>query len=149
VRLPDGTEARMIGWHEQRARIEPLGDGRFALVVAHERGMTRLEGEQAERMLVRLLMRCNEGAGPPGDLETAMELIARAGGSERFMVAMMKPGAFGISDWRVQKLPSELTLAMEIALHEESERRNDRIAVLPLKGAALDARDRAAVVETL
>lgn len=149
VPLPDGTEARLTGWHEQKARIEPLGDGRFALVVAHERGMTRLEGEQAERMLVRLLTRCNAGSGAPGDLDRALELIAQAGGAERFMVEVLKPGAFGIRGWRVQKLPLELTLAMEVALHEESERRNDRIAVLPLKGAALDARDRAAVVETL
>lgn len=83
-------------------------------------------GEEARRVAARLLPRINAGGGRRSTVQDAVTRIEEAGHPEEFLrevTAWRKQGFMGDPTGVVQKLPKPTRLALEMALHEESERR--------------------------
>lgn len=148
VRLPDGRLAKLVPWHERKARLERSGDG-WVLVLTHSLGETRHVGDEAKRLLGRLLARVNADGGMPDDLDAAIEVAARAGDVDRLILELMKPEAGVISDWRLANLPAEVAMAMEMLLHEAEERRALSGSLALARSAAAEAGDQARIAATL
>jgi hypothetical protein len=132
------------------------GGGGVALRLAHEGGSAELAGEDARRALGVLLARSNAwGAAVPavreavrrideqrdaaGWLRAAARLSSRPGG--RVMAKMRRVGALALT-------PVE-RLALEMALHEEQERRVLEGELAVLAEAWAEAEEVAAIADTL
>ena len=141
--------------HLRESSITPAGGG-VALRLAHDGGEAALEGADAGRALGVLLARSNAwGAAAPavreavrridergdaaGWLRAAARLSTRPGG--RVMAKMRRVGAFALT-------PVE-RLAVEMALHEEQERRILEGELATLAEAWADAEAIAAIADAL
>lgn len=83
-------------------------------------------GDEARRVAARLLPRINAGGGRRSTVQDAVTRIEEAGHPEEFLrevTTWRKQGFIGDQTGLVQKLPKPTRLALEMALHEESERR--------------------------
>jgi hypothetical protein len=83
-------------------------------------------GEEARRVAARLLPRITAGGGRRSTVQDAVTRIEEAGHPEEFLrevTVWRKQGFMGDQAGLVSKLPKPTRLALEMALHEESERR--------------------------
>ena len=145
------NEGRLVGitpMQERHARLERRGGG-WALIVRHREGETTYTGAEAVRVLRKLLWRRNMNGASLEDISAAVEMIDRVGGTERAIAEWMKPGATDVKDWRIQKLPKQLALAFEIAVHEESERREVEGELAITRAEARLAESRALIAEQI
>lgn len=120
VALPDGVR-RLRGRDVQAAALAPDGDG-WAVTLPDRGAVARLTGADAERALRTLAASAN-GRGARGTaVGRAVALLDEAGSSVRFLSALARAtdrsglGALGT-------LPTDVALALEMALHEDAERR--------------------------
>lgn len=178
IYLDDGPEksaraVSLIG--AERARLVPEGIGRFALVVDTQPGrrnafwdagwpgkpdQIRFEGTDALRAASRLLPHVNRGGGGAADVREAVELLDAAGGSEALFAQLARDGRRYWSgwDWRpqgqengptVSKLAARARLALEMAAHEEQERRALDGELRELEAAWQQAEEIAAIADDL
>jgi len=117
--LRDGRRARLTGRHERRARLVVEGET-WMLRVRHDRGESLLVGRQAVRVLAILLARRNFSGAAKVEVATAIEMVERAGGSDRVFTTWLRPLRV---DGTLRRLPKTLALALEMATHEQDERR--------------------------
>lgn len=140
ARLRD-PHGQLIHVAQQDLRATTIGighDGGFALNVAHgERRTTRFEGTHARRAATVLFPAVNNRGGTPEDVQTALKRLIHAGSAEQFLtnVTRQSPrlpkGASPSADATFDPydpsgllaLPTSLGLAIEMALHDEQERR--------------------------
>ena len=97
------------------------GDGRFW---ADKREW--YEGEDARRAMNSILSLINFGGGRSRDVAHAVSRIEDHGHSQRFLTATVEEqeryASKGIPGW-IHKMPKPTRLALEMAVHEEDERR--------------------------
>jgi hypothetical protein len=157
-------------WHLRQTRFDDPGDdGPLALHLAHTRGTTRLTGRAAERAAARVLPAANRLLGARDDVRRAVQRIEAAGSGERFLAATARraaaltrrePNAFDrlhvgtIED--PARLPTgllalepSLRLALEMALHEDDERRALEGELAALEAAWRGAESIAAIADDL
>lgn len=150
VPLQDGRRASIFARHELAPSIM-LRDGTWQLFVRHDRGESLLAGPEALRILGVLLARRNYNGASKEDVAMAIDMIQRAGGAERVFSAWLRPGLLGMKEGsnKLRKLPKPLALALEMAAHEETERRalQGELAVLKLDVSM--AAERAKIVEEI
>lgn len=150
-RLPATVRVR----HLRESALTHDGDG-AALRLAHDDGETELTGEGARSALGALLARTNRWGAPAGAVREAVRRIDDRGDAARWlyqaarmstrpggrvMAKMRRVGAFGLT-------PVE-RLAVEMALHEEQERRVLEGELASLAEAWADAEEVAAIADGL
>lgn len=122
VPLGRGTRAPTSGLQIDRAEISVREAG-WSLLVAHRNGASSLRGPDAVRALALLMPLHNGKGATDADIADAIYLIERAGGPENFFHARLNPAWLGQGNHPITSLPLPLRLALEIAAHEETERR--------------------------
>jgi hypothetical protein len=142
--------------HGSRLLVDPE-DHSLRLDLVHDGGVARLTGREASRAAGVLLARGNGAGAPPEDVRAAVRRIEEAGDSFRFLeratrisdrrfaTAMLayhrEVGALGLSD--VERL------AVEMAVHEDTERRALEGELALLEAAWREAEEVAAIADGL
>ena len=126
VVLADGRVQRLSARDALNTRVESNGDTwalRYGSATAKSyASTTRLVGVPAERALRSVLAVANRDGGGATEIRGALELLDRVGGGERFLTKLARAwpagGASGLYG-----LSRDVRMALEMALHEETERR--------------------------
>ena len=117
ARVPSegGTSHVLRGKHVKEARLlGGSGETGWELQVDHDAGTSRLAGERAIDVAARLLARLNQSGGSRRQVGDAVRLI-----ETRSTPHGLLRGVAGT----LQRMPPVDRLALEMAVHEESERR--------------------------
>lgn len=143
VKAPDGSTLKLKRPHLAKARIE-VAEGGWSLVLKRRRREYRFEGEEAQRTAAVVVSRINHSGARQSAVQDAVRVLDRHGSPE----AVMRMAAEG-SAGRVAKLPVPTRLAVEMALHEEQERRALEGELWLLERAWRDAEEIAAISDDL
>ena len=124
VRLPDGDVLKLKRRDLDKTRLE-LGDGGWDLVLSRGRQEHRFTGDEAQRVASVVVSRINRNGGGKRDVQEAVRLldmlgspeaVIRAADEPRRRLALRRTGNFA-------RAAAPTRLAVEMALHEEEERR--------------------------
>lgn len=153
VTLKDAKRSRLVrapetadGWvlslpHHPR-------EGNF-LMYRHGKGKTEfeeMEGPSAIRAAARILPRVNSAGGSGSQVRDAVRLIEETGAPDRvFGWAARAPGKTA----RITKMSAEVRLALEMAAHEETERRAFEGELAELEMAWREAEEIASIADRL
>lgn len=144
-------------------------DGSFALQVSHTGGRVHLEGDEARRVATRILPAVTRFGGTPAEVQAAVGKLDRAGDVERFLSETARMGAKltrpawmsdkWVADERSDSsenfesgllaLSTPSSLALEMALHEEQERRALEGELAELEQAWREAEEIGAIADSL
>jgi hypothetical protein len=159
TQIPVGRRVLTVRFkHLRDAQFEGRGEGELpGLRVAHDFGEQSFEGEQALRTAGKLLTRANWRGGTPREVDAAVQRIDRAGDAARLltstaMLAERLRGRRLMAGWRdVEMLNVSYgeRLALEMAVHEESERRAFEGELRSLETAWREAEEIAAIADGL
>ena len=158
VRTPDGTLRQLRFSHVVRMEIVATHDRQaWSFRVAHQDGVTELAGPTAGQVAGQLLSRLNERVGTPGQLRHATRMITDAGDPERYIRASgilrytrrRKNTIFWDDAVGVLGLTVAERLALEIAMHEDTERQAMQGELASLETAWRDAEEIAAIADAL
>ena len=111
-----------------------------------------IEGDEARRIAALILPAVNRAGGSKRIVRNAVGLIETAGGPERLVTEVASANDFkwgGISPGYLWKMPEPTRLALEMALHEEQERRALEGELWLLEQAWKDAEEIAAISDNL
>lgn len=174
--LPDGRIVDVQRKHARMSAIEVghAGDG-LALRLESVTGSHLLTGDAAMKAAARLLPTVNRYGGSRQQVQDAVSLLERAGDPARALLAMQRrvgappPAAGAATRWKrqknawydsdveaISKMPGALhallphdRLALEMALHEESERRAMDGELAVLAAAWREAEEIAQIADTM
>lgn len=124
VKTPDGEVLRLKKPQLDRTRIEHE-DGQWSIVVHRKRKQEiRFDGPEAERVAGVLVSRINRSGAKKSDVQHAVRLLDEMGSPD----AVLRRAALGgigrdKRQGHIVKLDAPTRLAVEMALHEEDERR--------------------------
>ena len=143
LRRPDLTNVQLEAVGNGTA--ESLG---WQLNVLHKEGRSIVTGDDAKRLLGKLLTVANEEGGSADTVKSAVTQLAEAGSSSAFMRQYIetKKGPFNGS-WR--EVPRQTVLALEMALHEDTERVALEGDLAALERAWAEAEEIAAIADNL
>lgn len=161
-RLVPGTDAEgwaiEVGWNR---RLEtPTTSWKTWLTPAPggnngENGRVTLHGELAREALAKLLPSVNGGGAAPARVQQAVTLLDEAGGPERMLAwAVAQRRAWGVKQTfgdtgDLGYIPREARLAIEMAVHEDRERRALLGELAELERAWLEAERIARIADQL
>jgi hypothetical protein len=172
LRTPEGGLLKVKGQQLERASFirREDSDG-FDLQVAHTGGDTLFTGKEAERMAGRLMARVNRSGGKKSTIQDAVRRIEAAHHPEAFLRTTIethatspafptigilggvpkKPKTVAARDipGSIARLDNPTRLAVEMALHEEQERRALEGELFLLQQAWKDAEEIAGISDTL
>ena len=148
VPLPNGSRAIMRTRHVPSVRFHVEGS-EWHVVVRHDLGETALYGREALRAATVFLPWCNYKGAGEREVQTAIEMIERAGGPERAFAKWFSVHFYRGWDGALFNLEGPVALALEMATQEENERRTLRGELALLAPDAREAHRTAAVVEEL
>lgn len=154
-RPQDGRLRWMNGPRVRSARLLPADDESGFSVEAKARGVTsgeeRFEGEDGVRALSAILPRVNAGGGSRTTVQDAVSRIAFAGQPDRFVkrLAHGRPSPYSPAGVQMSTLTKSTRLALEMALHEEQERRALEGELWMLERAWREAEEIAAISDNL
>lgn len=172
IALPDGRLVEVQRKHARMSALERNGDAtRLALRLESVEGTHILEGDDAMRAAARILPTVNRFGGSTRQVRDAVDLLEEAGDPLRALRSVQqRVGAVeGHSRWKrvktgfwdteanvITKLPGALhfleprdRLALEMALHEESERRAMDGELAQLEAAWREAEEIARIADNL
>lgn len=164
---PSGAIVRVRRWHLGMSTLGLDENGSLQLRLRSEHTTTTFTGRDAERVAAIVIPKVNRAGGSRTTVQHAVDEIERRGGSEGFMERfprlattytrttdtspdtiegatvgeVMTHGLLGI--------PREYSLALEMALHEEAERRAMQGELAELERAWREAEEIAAISDTL
>ncbi|HET7583839.1 MAG TPA: hypothetical protein VFK13_02975 [Gemmatimonadaceae bacterium] len=165
VRGANGEVLRVRRRHLAQTQLLRGGDGALAINLRYAGGETRVEGDEAMRVAALVVPAANRFGGSRETVARAVERIENAGNVERYLDALTqsahettrpaiikrrsdnwnstirKHGLFGLS--------SVDRLALEMALHEEAERRAAEGELDQLERAWREAEEIAAISDDL
>jgi hypothetical protein len=151
-----------LSWRHEEARWEleiprrslSLGRRLFAEMndprETHE--IMRLRGATAERALRQLLPHVNAAGGSPDDVNDAVQVIEHTPDVHRLLRNTAKHHGSGLHSRdpvRLARLPAHIRLALEMSIHEESERRALEGELHVLAAAWRDADEIAAIADDM
>jgi hypothetical protein len=159
---PDGTLLTIRGRHLTGLELLDDGAGQWVLRVPHDTGDVRLTGDAGLRAAGLLLPRVNAAGASAAQVREALDVLDRAGDPLRvFSVVARRPprgrrvvfgevfyGADPVGG-EVQRLRPAQRLALEMAAHEEAERRAMAGEIAMLEQAWRDAERIAAISDDL
>jgi hypothetical protein len=159
TRVPVGRRVLTIRFkHLRDAEFEGRGaDELPGLRVTHDQGEYKFEGEPALRTAGKLLTRANWRGGTPAEVDTAVQRIDRAGDAAQLLsstavIAQRLRGRRLMAGWREMNMLNvsySERLALEMAVHEESERRAFEGELNSLETAWREAEEIAAIADGL
>ena len=155
-RPEDGRLRWMNRFRALRARLSPSeGESDFSVEVK-AKGLVvgkkeRFEGEDAVRVLNAILPRANAGGGSRKTVQAAVTKIERAGQPDGIVRSFARLLQYRYSSTGVElsALEKHTTLALEMALHEEQERRALQGELWILEQAWKEAEEIAAISDNL
>jgi hypothetical protein len=128
LRMPDGRTLQLNDQDLKQVRLLPTDDEvGFRLELGKgKKKRTTYEGEEARRAAGIVVPKINRMGGKERVVQGAVAEIAHAGHSEAFVADLVDGRRFasrkGVPGY-VNKMPKPTRLALEMALHEEQERR--------------------------
>jgi hypothetical protein len=135
---------------------EAEAEGGWVARIKHAEGTTQLMGDEAVRVVGRLLPLINEHGANEAQVAEAVRQLERAGDLQRCFTTVaahlrewQHHGLFRRPDHRVETAPLELRLALEMAAHEESERRALEGELVQLEREWREAEEIAAIADDL
>jgi hypothetical protein len=134
-------------------RLRPADDGvGFALEVRRGRKKEWFHGSEAERMVARIVPKMNRMGGKQRTVEEAVGEIEHHGHPDDFLAQVVTGDRFrdkkGVPGY-INKMPTPTKLALEMALHEEQERRALEGELWRLERAWEEAEEIAAISDSL
>lgn len=127
LQTDDGRLYRLKNPDLLGTRLRPPDDsGGFRLQVRKGKKKEWFEGQEAERMAGLILPRMNRSGGKKQTVQDAVSEIEHLGHPDEFLAEVVSGDRFkdkkGIPGY-INKMPTPTKLALEMALHEEQERR--------------------------
>jgi hypothetical protein len=171
--LPMQTVARFHGAHEsvitvQRRHLRESAivvgtGGSFALQLTHSTGKLQLEGAEARRAASMIFPAVSRLGGTRDEVRLAVERLDRAGDAEHFLIQAARHGQRLTGGTHISTLterPNDFesgllalstpfSLALEMALHEEQERRALEGELEELERAWREAEEIGAIADSL
>jgi hypothetical protein len=149
--LDDGRVVQLKTSEIMQARLEPgsepTGDS-WSLRWRTDDPGANLTGPAAERALRAMLATVNVRGGRENETRDALELLDRSGGADHFIAGLARAwqasGSVGINE-----LSPDLRLALEMALHEATERRAMEGELAALEAEWRIAEEIAAIADNL
>ena len=151
--------------HLNETTISRAADGSMAIDLRFKNGQARFEGREAEKVASIVIPKVNRFGGSKQSVAAAVAEIEREGGPEAYLDRLTqmssawtrKPGEVGrrrrMSNLEFKNglfgLPAAHRLALEMALHEESERRAMHGELAELENAWRAAEEIAAISDSL
>ncbi|MEO7458294.1 MAG: hypothetical protein ABIY52_18695 [Gemmatimonadaceae bacterium] len=173
IRDANGTVHRILRRDLLKSRLREGSDGRLAINIAHNtgvmgrEGVIKLEGDAARQAAAVLMPAVNRARGTSDDVQQAAGRLDRAGSAEQFLKDQARRGAKltrfvsreeastyadqGDVAWTagLLALSAPASLALEMALHEEQERRALDGELAELERAWRDAEEIGAIADSL
>ena len=132
----------------QQLRLRAVGPHDYRLDVTHDRGWEEYSGPEALRMAGQMLPLLNGFGATDGQVRSAVGEIERVGDPERyFNFAAQVAQRAGVTS--LARYPREALLALEMAAHEEQERRALEGELAALEAAWKEAEEIAAIADDL
>lgn len=154
--------------HLAETAIVPGNEGLFAIDLRFKNGKAHFEGREAERIAAIVVPQVNRFGGAKATIAEAVNLIEASRGTEGFLenVARRTPPSVHQSRWQNTRwqrgysfrggatrglfaLATTERLALEMALHEEAERKAVEGELLELEQAWKDAEEVAAISDDM
>lgn len=149
--------------HLEESSLSAGADGGLRLLLRFRNGHRVFTGPEAERLAAVVIPKVNRYGGGRRDVARAVEQIEREGDSLKFLRAFANEAAALTAPIRQQRrrsrrsqfqhglfgLPKEQRLALEMALHEETERRALEGELAELEQAWRDAEEVAGIADNL
>jgi len=153
--------------HLAETAIVPGDEGLFAIDLRFKNGKARFEGREAERIAAIVVPQVNRFGGAKDTIAQAVNLIEMSRGTEGFLeqVANRAPAPEWHNRWQNRRwqrglsvngmtrglfaLPTAERLALEMALHEEAERKAIEGELVELERAWKDAEEVAAISDDM
>jgi hypothetical protein len=154
--------------HLAESAIDQANDGSLRLYLRFKHGGDQFTGAEAERIASIVLPKVNRFGGKQAEVSDAVRAIESVGSSERFLQhaaaqsqGLIKSMTAGVSRRKAKSrqmdfnkyglfsLPAPQRLAIEMALHEEAERRALEGELAQLEESWRDAEEVAAIADDL
>ena len=152
VRTDDGRVLKLKNPDLLGTRLRPAEDGGYQLEVRKGKKKEWFYGSEAERMIGVIMPRMNRRGGKVRTVQDAVTEIERLGHPDRFLDDLVQGDRFrdkkGVPGY-VNKMPEPTKLALEMALHEEHERRALEGELWRLERAWEEAEEIAAISDDL
>lgn len=153
LRTDDGRTMKLKEIDLRGTRLRPPSDGEgFRLQVRKGKRMEWFAGDEAERLAGRILPRMNRRGARRGTVQDAVSEIEGRGHPDAFLADVITGDRFtdrrGVPGY-VNKMPEPTKLAVEMALHEEQERRALDGELKGLEAAWRAAEEIAAIADDL
>jgi hypothetical protein len=152
----DGRQLVVRYEHLPKARIEPARVQGWRLHVKHKKGTDTFEDEEAARVAGILMPKVNNYGGNKDVVQRAVADIEAAGHPDRYLANTLRgiaaPGHAKRAVKKrsaLQQLPKPAKLAVEMALHEEQERRALEGELAILEAAWREAEEIAGIADNL
>lgn len=168
IRNPTGAMMHVRRRHLSETKLSRAEDGSLAIDLRFKNGHAVFTGREAERIAAIVIPKVNRFGGDKKAVASAVQEIESTGGAEAYLERLTT-----LSDslnrerasadrpwWRSPKehaakagglfwLPKEHRLALEMALHEEAERRAIRGELVELERAWKEAEEIAGIADSL
>ncbi|MEM7414649.1 MAG: hypothetical protein AAF389_04070 [Gemmatimonadota bacterium] len=153
LRTDDGRVIKLKQPDLLGTRLRPDGDGEgYSLEVRKGKKKEWFRGEEAERHVGIIMPKMNRMGGKKRTVEDAVSEIERQGHPDRFLSDVVTGDRFkdkkGVPGY-INKMPEPTKLALEMALHEEQERRALEGELWRLERAWEEAEEIAAISDSL
>jgi hypothetical protein len=145
---PDAGEITVRGKHLSHLQLVGAGGAGWQLGVPHRKSIVTLQGESAVQALGKLLPQLNRFGGSRERVSEAVSLIERAKDPLRFFDVAVRQ-AMNHSKPKISVLPEATRLALEMAAHEDSERRALEGELALLEQAWKEAEEVAAIADNM
>jgi hypothetical protein len=164
VRTDDGRLLHVRRRHLAESTISRGSDGTLAIDLRYKNGQSRFEGPEALRVASLVVPKVNRFGGSKATVAAAVQQIESVGGPERYVEQLAKRGEsatavrgrvhrFGrkgrVGKTGLYGLSTIDRLGLEMALHEEAERRAMEGELALLEAAWRDAEEIAAISDNL
>jgi hypothetical protein len=145
---PDAGEITVRGKHLSHLQLVRSRDARWELGVPHRKRIVTLQGEGAVQALGKLLPQLNRFGGSRERVSEAVSLIERAADPLHFFDVAARQ-AMNHDKPKISALPEATRLALEMAAHEDSERRALEGELALLEQAWKEAEEVAAIADNM
>ena len=146
--VPDVGEVAVRGKHLNHLQLLSSDNSRWQLGLPHRKQIVTLEGEAAVQALGKLLPQLNRFGGSRDRVTEAVALIEREADPIRFFDIAARQAAER-SKAKISALPEATRLALEMAAHEDSERRALEGELALLEQAWKEAEEVAAIADNM
>jgi hypothetical protein len=146
--VPQVGELTIKGKHLNRLQLVTEGDDRWKLGLPYRKQIVTLEGDPAIQAMGKLLPQLNRFGGSRERVTEAVSLIERVPDPSRFFDTAARM-AMSRAKSKISALPESVRLALEMAAHEDSERRALEGELALLEQAWKEAEEVAAIADNM